>query len=129
MADGEPKRPHYALPAEYGPARATTKRSKIPPTPPSAPSPATLLRRKRRLRLLHRRRRAASTGAPRARAWQRRTRSTKSRWIRRGIAIAVVILLIPVALSYVDYLNRPGSDTLSVTHASSGSATTAATAS
>ena len=41
-------------------------------------------------------------------------RSTRSKWIRRGVAIAVVIALIPVAISYVDYLQRPGSDTLSV---------------
>ena len=41
-------------------------------------------------------------------------RSTRAKWIRRGIAIAVVLLLIPVAVSYVDYLQRPGSDTLSV---------------
>ena len=41
-------------------------------------------------------------------------RSKRSKWIRRGVAIAVVILLIPVAVSYVHYLQRPGSDTLSV---------------
>ena len=41
-------------------------------------------------------------------------RSTRAKWIRRGIAIAVVLLLIPVAVSYVDYLQRPGSDTISV---------------
>lgn len=41
-------------------------------------------------------------------------RSTRSRWIRRGIAIAVVLVLIPVAVDYVDYLNKPGSDTMSV---------------
>jgi hypothetical protein len=44
----------------------------------------------------------------------RKPRSTRSKWIRRGIAIAVVILLIPVVVSYVDYIQRPGSDTLSV---------------
>ncbi len=41
-------------------------------------------------------------------------RSTRSKWIRRGIAIAIVLLLIPVAVDYVDYLNKPGSDTISV---------------
>jgi hypothetical protein len=41
-------------------------------------------------------------------------RSKRSKWIRRGIAIAVVLLLIPVAVDYVDYLNKPGSDTISV---------------
>jgi hypothetical protein len=41
-------------------------------------------------------------------------RSKRARWIRRGIAIAVVLLLIPVAIDYVDYINKPGSDTISV---------------
>ncbi|HEX4528084.1 MAG TPA: phosphodiester glycosidase family protein [Acidimicrobiia bacterium] len=41
-------------------------------------------------------------------------RSKRAKWIRRGIAIAVVLLLVPVAVSYVNYLQRPGSDTLSV---------------
>ncbi len=41
-------------------------------------------------------------------------RSRRAKWIRRAIALVVVILLVPVAISYVDYLNRPGSDTLSV---------------
>ena len=41
-------------------------------------------------------------------------RSNRAKWTRRGIAIVIVLLLIPVAVSYVDYLNKPGSDTLSV---------------
>jgi hypothetical protein len=44
----------------------------------------------------------------------KKTRSKRAKWIRRGIALVVIILLIPVAVSYVDYINRPGSDTLSV---------------
>ncbi len=44
----------------------------------------------------------------------KKPRSRRSRWIRRGIAVAIVIALVPVAVSYVDYLNKPGSDTLSV---------------
>jgi hypothetical protein len=41
-------------------------------------------------------------------------RSARARWIRRGIVIAIAIALVPVGISYVDYVNRPGSDTLSV---------------
>jgi len=41
-------------------------------------------------------------------------RSKRAKWIQRGIAIAIVLLLIPVAVSYVHYVQRPGSDTLSV---------------
>ena len=41
-------------------------------------------------------------------------RTRRSKWIRRGIAIAIVLVLIPVAVDYVDYVNKPGSDTLSV---------------
>jgi hypothetical protein len=44
----------------------------------------------------------------------KKPRSKRAKWIRRGFAIAIVILLVPVAVSYVDYINRPGSDTLSV---------------
>ena len=44
----------------------------------------------------------------------KKQRSKRSKWVRRGIAIAVVLLLIPVAADYVDYLNKPGSDTISV---------------
>jgi hypothetical protein len=40
----------------------------------------------------------------------RRRRSTRARWVRRGIAIVVVILLVPVAWSYAHALQRPGSD-------------------
>jgi hypothetical protein len=41
-------------------------------------------------------------------------RSRRAKWVRRGIAIAIVLLLIPVGVDYVDYLNKPGSDTMSV---------------
>ena len=44
----------------------------------------------------------------------KKQRSTRAKWIRRGIAIAIVLLLIPVAVDYIDYLNKPGSDTVSV---------------
>jgi hypothetical protein len=44
----------------------------------------------------------------------KKQRSKRAKWTRRCIAIAIVVLLIPVAVSYVDYLNKPGSDTLSV---------------
>jgi hypothetical protein len=43
-----------------------------------------------------------------------KARSKRSKWIRRGIVIAIVLLLIPVGIDYVDYLNKPGSDTMSV---------------
>jgi hypothetical protein len=45
---------------------------------------------------------------------KRPPRSKRGKWMRRGIAIAIVLVLVPVAVSYVDYLQRPGSDTLSV---------------
>jgi hypothetical protein len=41
-------------------------------------------------------------------------RSPIRRWTRRVIAIVVVLLLIPVGMSYVHAIQRPGSDTLSV---------------
>src|SRR4029453_1360989 len=39
-----------------------------------------------------------------------RKRTAKARWIRRGIALLVVLLLIPVGWSYVDALQRPGNE-------------------
>jgi len=47
----------------------------------------------------------------------RRTRtpaSPRRRWIRRGVAIAVVVVLIPVFFSYVSFLRKPGTDTIAV---------------
>jgi hypothetical protein len=41
-------------------------------------------------------------------------RSKRAKWIRRVVALVIVVLLVPVAVSYVDYVQRPGSDTLSV---------------
>jgi hypothetical protein len=81
-----------------------------PPPEPEVPTPAMSRREIREQR--EREQAAAKTsGKP---GKQKKTRSTRSKWIRRGVAIAVVILLIPVAVSYVDYIQRPGSDTISV---------------
>jgi hypothetical protein len=52
--------------------------------------------------------------AQRQGARSRRERSTTAKWVRRGIAIAVVILLIPVGWSYVHALQRPGTDSTGV---------------
>jgi hypothetical protein len=41
-------------------------------------------------------------------------RTSRQKWTRRAIAIAIVLLLIPVGVSYVHAIQRPGSDTLSV---------------
>jgi hypothetical protein len=134
-AEGERQR--YALPDEYGPARpkvgngddldhfddvpAVTVHDRdaeigteVPSTPesaaiPAAPAEPAVAMSRRELREQRDREEAAAKSAG-----KKPPRSRRSKWIRRGIAIAVVILLIPVAVSYVDYINRPGSDTLSV---------------
>ncbi len=92
-----------SLPVEESPstARATV----------AAETGATLSRRE--IREQREREQAASKSSRKGTA-TKTPRSRRSKWIRRGVAIAVVILLIPVAVSYVDYLQRPGSDTLSV---------------
>jgi hypothetical protein len=116
LADGKPKLPQYALPDEYGPARAPrpvddtidpavrTVPRDAPATGPSSqptqPPPTPTRRERRELR--------------QRKGSKRRTRSTRSRWIRRGIAIVVILLLIPVAWSYVHALQRPGTDSLGV---------------
>ncbi|MFI5047348.1 MAG: hypothetical protein ACHQIG_09820 [Acidimicrobiia bacterium] len=44
----------------------------------------------------------------------RTRRSPRRTWLWRGVGIAVVVLLIPVAYSYVNFLRQPGTDTLAV---------------
>ncbi len=84
-----------------------------PPDAPPAGDPVTngggAPRSRRQIREQREREQAAKTSTK-----KHQPRSKRSKWIRRGVAIAVVILLIPVAVSYVDYLQRPGSDTISV---------------
>ena len=41
-------------------------------------------------------------------------RSRRRKWITRGIAIVVVIACVPIAVSFVNYVRRPGTDSLSV---------------
>ena len=136
-AEGERQR--YALPDEYGPARPTVgnhddldhfddapavtvhdRDAEIPAEVVSTPAtaaptaaatdaaPAVTMSR-RELREQRQREESAAKSAAKS-----PPRSRRSKWIRRGVAIAVVVLLIPVAVSYIDYINRPGSDTLSV---------------
>jgi hypothetical protein len=112
LADGKAKRPQYALPAEYGPVRATHSADDdadpavrtVPrdaPSEPEHPAPPPLSRREQR----------AARDTERT---DRRARTAKARWIRRGVAIAVVVLLIPVGMSYVHALQRPGTDSLGI---------------
>ena len=45
---------------------------------------------------------------------KRAPRSRRRTWIWRGVAIAGVIVLIPITYSYVDHLRAPGTDSLAV---------------
>ena len=111
MADGKPRRPQYALPDEYGPVQETgrvddsaepavrTVPRDAPPVPERPALPPS------------RRERRAERDTERA---ERRARTANARWVRRGIAIAVIVLLIPVAVSYVHALQRPGTDSLGI---------------
>ncbi len=121
-------RQRYTLPNEYGSERPTPRNDDLDqfvdfdPTPAvtlhergdsnGAPEaavaavPPTPTRSRREIREQRERERAA--------AKSKTPRSKRAKWIRRSVAIVVVLLLIPVAVSYVDYLQRPGSDTLSV---------------
>ncbi len=92
--------------AATGPERRPRPRRR--PRRPHRPTPAAPLSRREIREQREQEKAAAKSGG------KKPPRSRRSKWIRRGIAIAVVILLIPVAMSYVDYINRPGSDTLSV---------------
>jgi hypothetical protein len=119
LADRRPRPAPYTLPPEYGPPRGPppvdgdgpavrtvprdapvalqpSRRDEPPASQPSPPS-----RRDRRVAA-----KDARTGT--------RRRSTKARWIRRGVALVVVVLLIPVGLSYVHALRRPGTDSVGI---------------
>lgn len=133
-SEGEPS--PYSLPSEYGPAQSPRgddalddhddepavtvhdRDAEIQPPeseivrevePVEPVEPAAPLSR-REIREQREREEAAAKRGPSS----KKQRSTRAKWTRRGIAIAVVLLLIPVAVDYVDYLNRPGSDTISV---------------
>ena len=47
-------------------------------------------------------------------ATTRAPRSRRRRWITIGAIVVVLALMIPVAISYVSYVNKPGTDSLSV---------------
>lgn len=87
------------------PAGAPVAAAPVEPVAPAVPLSRRELREQRE--------REAAAAKQRGKGPKQR-RSTRSKWVRRGIAIAVVLLLIPVAVDYVDYLNKPGSDTISV---------------
>jgi hypothetical protein len=109
VADSTQRRPQYSLPHEYGPARTPRRPTAddaavrtIPrDEPPDADPPTPPSRRERR------------DEEQSARA-KRKARTARSRWIRRGIVVVVVVLLIPVAWSYVHALQRPGTDSLGI---------------
>ena len=94
------------------PAAPVTGSPTDPPPPPEPEIPAPP-RSRREIREQREREQAAAKSSGKS-GKKQPPRSTRSKWIRRGVAIAVVILLIPVAVSYVHYIQRPGSDTLSV---------------
>jgi hypothetical protein len=81
----------------------------VTPDAPAGPAPPMSRREIREER--ERQQAAAKAGG---KSTRKPPRSTRSKWIRRGVAIVVVILLIPVGVSYASYIQRPGSDTISV---------------
>jgi hypothetical protein len=80
-----------------------------PPAPPAEPV-APMSRREIR----EQREREQAAAKQRRRGRNKKQRSTRAKWTRRVVALVIVLLLIPVGVSYADYLNKPGSDTLSV---------------
>jgi hypothetical protein len=108
LADGVPRRPQYSLPSEYGPTRPpedaidTDPAVRTLPRDGAEPEPEpTLSRRERR------------TVEENERSEQR-AREARARWVRRGVAILVVIGLIPAGWSYVHALQRPGTDSFGI---------------
>jgi hypothetical protein len=119
--DGEPPAVTVHAADEPTPVEAAAAEAMVAAAPaaPAAPTdqspvpdvPAPPMSR-REIREQREREQAAAKSS--GKSSKKKPRSTRSKWIRRGVAIAVVILLIPVAVSYVHYIQRPGSDTLSV---------------
>jgi hypothetical protein len=111
LTDGTPRRTQYALPDEYGPVREDSD------TDDAADLPVRTVPRDAEPELdgaatpPSRRERRSARDAERA---NRRARTAKARWIRRGIAVLVVLLLIPVGVSYVHALRQPGTDSLGI---------------
>lgn len=78
--------------------------------PPSRPPEPVVPMSRREMRQQREREQAAAKQRRRG----KKPRSRRAKWTRRVIALVIVILLVPVGVSYADYLNKPGSDTLSV---------------
>jgi hypothetical protein len=140
----EGSRRTYSLPSQYGPAQPTRRYDELdhdddspavtlhdrdaeiavpleppaeavapvaaPEPPPTPPEPVVPMSR----RELREQREREAAAAKQRRRGPKKVRSRRAKWTRRVILLVVVLLLIPVGVSYADYLNKPGSDTLSV---------------
>lgn len=111
-ASGADRGPTDPVAATAGPADPDAAGDHDPASDAAATATPSAARSRREIR--EQRERDQRAGKRRSRPGGKPPRSKKAKWIRRGIAIVVVILLVPVAISYVDYVNKPGSDTLSV---------------
>jgi hypothetical protein len=104
VAHTEPRAPE---PVAAEVAAVATDSPIAAPTPAEPPAPLS----RRELREQREREQAA---AKQRGARPKKQRSKRAKWVRRGVVLVVVLLLVPVVVSYVDYVNQPGSDTLSV---------------
>ena len=114
MADRELRRTDYELPPEYGPIRSPRRSDEasavravprdpqlgVAPLDSGEPTPSLT-------------RPALRTNRDSERT-ARRVRKKKARWVRRGIVVAVVVALVPIAWSYAHALQRPGTDSLGI---------------
>jgi hypothetical protein len=116
VADSTSRRPQYQLPEEYGPA-LPPRRAPAAGEPPVrtlprdhpadaglvvADAPAPPPSRRERRQEAHSAKKA------------RKARTARARWVRRGFVVALVVVLVPIAWSYVHALQRPGTDSLGI---------------
>jgi hypothetical protein len=97
----------YELPDEYGPARQPRRATPV--------DDAVVVRPAGQTAVLDLPTEPEASASPKetVAAAPRRSRK-RSPWIKRGIIIALVVLLVPVGISYVEALRAPGTDSLSI---------------
>ena len=105
---GEGNGQHYELPDEYGPARQPRREA------PSAD--AVIVHAPGQTALLEAIAEAAEADPDPLTRQQVVASAPRKRspWLRRSIVIAVVLVLIPVGISYANALTAPGTDSLSI---------------
>jgi hypothetical protein len=104
---GEGSGQQYELPDQYGPARPRRRAAPIDDAVVVRPNGQTAV-------LDAPDTPAATPPLTRQQIVAAQPRRKRTPWIRRGILIALVVVLVPVGISYVNALRAPGTDSMSI---------------